>query len=152
MSFKTHLLIVSLIIISVMIFWSLLPKIDHIDRPENSAPIARRIIISHASWGMNCNPYLLENTINTNNMRKKNLKTAYTKDNIFKEISLQCNGKLTCDINAANPWLKHDPQPECTPKSLEIEYRCFSFDRPWRTSTTGGSITLDCTDTSQENP
>jgi hypothetical protein len=144
MSFKVHLFIVSLIIIAVSLIWQL--RGQGTPTPQEAAVIPHVISIIHASWGMNCKDI----AIVQDGMPQDafgNPQTVNPKiklDNVFGPVSMECNGKTECEIQADDAKLGEDPAPECTPKTLEIEYRCFSYDRPWRVKASSGPLKLKC--------
>src|SRR5687768_9678856 len=101
MSFKVHLLIVSVMIVVVYLVWGAIKTLRELAAVQDSAKSAYSITITHASWGLNCP--LMGNDMNT-------LDKAYAKkhpagktakpyeDNVLSIISELCNGKETCDI------------------------------------------------------
>lgn len=72
---------------------------------------------------------------------KKNDKLK--KNNVLELIAKACNNKLKCGIILKPELLGGDPAPDCVGEILEIEYRCFSFDRPWTINSDGKGKTLD---------
>ena len=156
MAFKLHLMIVSFIIVTVYLVWMVMTPAEV---PVPVAPVLGKmdtkiapytVAIIHASWGMNC-PNVLINTdaqtthdpyVNTRNKGPVNNKLR--DDNVFAAVSLFCNSKEKCEIAVGDPVLGDDPAPDCTNKVLEIQYRCYSYDRPWTVRAATGSLTLDC--------
>ncbi len=147
MSFKVHLIIVACIIAAVYVIWELMHAgSTAVTAQGDPRGIPRMIAVTHASYGLNCrnvavnNDAVPQDAFNTG--KTPNPKLA--EDNVFSSISLKCNGATECDIPLDDPALGEDPAPGCTPKMLEVEYRCFSYDRPWRVRTSSGVIKLIC--------
>ena len=149
MSFKVHLIIVSCIIVAVLLVWQFMPA--PITKPSENAsinvPVAPTysLAITHASWGLTCSG----NSINSDDTRtsflsKSNVKNALREDNILEAVSRLCNGKPNCDISTDESMLGTDPAPGCNNKIIEIEYRCFSYDRPWNVKSFAASVSLNC--------
>lgn len=144
MSFKVHLLIVSLIIVAVSLMWEVMGQST--PQPQEIPVVPRVISITHASWGLNCKNIAIiqEGTPQDAFGNPQTVNTKLKEDNVFGPVSLECNGKTECEIQADGSTLGDDPAPECTPKMLEIEYRCFSYDRPWRVKASSGPLKLKC--------
>lgn len=147
MSFKIHLLIVTFIILAVTIIWEFKPDAVQLTDQGDNGEISRRIIVNHASWGLNCLQYDIEssNRVKTPYRTKESKNKGIFKDNAYKAVALACNGELECEVRASDEIISPEPEPNCQPKSLDIEYRCFSYDRPWRVQTEGGTVKLECT-------
>jgi hypothetical protein len=131
MSLKIHLIIVGIIIFCVFLGWQLLQWSKPAPTPE-VVQTDREIEIIRASWGLSCN--------NRFNMRPKTAPAGNftdTDDGVIKENNLLqvasalCNLKPQCAIRNSADSLGFDPAPDCVDKQIEIEYRCFSYDRPW---------------------
>lgn len=141
MSFKIHLIVVSFIIVVVYVSWQLISKTP-VQAPVVPAASKYSISVIHASWGLNCVIHKSDNGnegyISDTSQRK--LQT----DNVLVEVSQLCNGKLKCDIPIKAATLGADPAPECNGKALEVEYRCFSYDRPWIARGTSGKLGINC--------
>ena len=57
-----------------------------------------------------------------------------------------CNLKKKCDVLNSPKTVGDASVPECHNKEMVIEYRCFSFDRPWSiTIDNDATGTIDCT-------
>ncbi len=153
MSFKTHLLVVSFIIATVYGVWQLLyvhpqPAIVEVPQPQAGD---KSIQIIRASWGLNCanmrfaqngapeSPATFANSSPTVPQIKEN--------NVLEAVSRLCNGQPACSIAPTVEILGTDPQPQCFDKKLEIEYRCFAFDRPWRVRGNNTTLQIDCSKT-----
>lgn len=134
MPFKIHLIIVSCIIAVVLLAWETLPKKSN-QQPATAGAQSRRIIVTHASWGLNCRGVVVSGKPQPDKIKE---------DNVFSSVSLACNGKTECELTSSDAQLGPDPMPECNNKTLEVEYRCFSYDRPWNVKTQGGSVKLMC--------
>ena len=143
MSFKAHLLVICLIIIGVYFAWGSMnvpkapEKVVVIDAPNT-------ITLTHATWGLNCHKVLSTIAKPSDPYADSDKNNKSGPDNILKQVATLCDGKQACDIIADVNTLGPDPFPECTPKSLDIEYRCFSYDRPRIISTTAGNASLRC--------
>ena len=145
MSFKLHLIIVSFIIISVYLAWQMMNAPAPAPQAETQGA-TYHISVIHASWGVNCR--LLANI--ENGKPAENPYAAATDenklkvDNVLPVVSGLCNGKQSCDIPIDIQTLGDDPSPNCTIKMLEVEYRCFSYDRPRSEKIIGTMLSLHC--------
>ena len=155
MNWKFHAIAVTAIMIVIVGIFVATGKINV---PAGGKPPAvnpnvpdsdRFIQIAKANWGFNCNRFIeqynqaveAQKKIDPYNTQK--LVDPVRQNNVLLEISNQCNGKVTCQI-AADPKALGDPYRNCR-KFLEVEYRCFSFDRPWPvTAEQGTTLTIDC--------
>jgi len=145
MSFKIHLLIVTCIIAAVFIIWQLMQTTTDTSKASDSKGITHVIAITHASLGLNCRELAINNdTTPRDAFGNMKVNPKLMEDNVFGAVSLKCNGSTQCEVFVDSPELGVDPAPECNPKTLEVEYRCFSYDRPWRVKATSGSIKLLC--------
>jgi hypothetical protein len=143
MSFKLHLIIISFIITAVYLAWRLMdssPASVPAVAPSKESPYS--ITISHASWGLNCR-YKTRNNESDNFAGAKD-SSPLREDNVLAKISQECNGKLHCSIPVSTDMLGPDPAAQCYEKELSIEYRCFSYDRPWHAKASSGTLTIDC--------
>lgn len=148
MSFKIHLIIISVIIVMVFLVWSMSGSEPP---PPAPVPVAQKvssysIAISHASWGLNCakRPVSVNNSTSSyDTFAGTDVASKFHEDNVLLKVSEICNGKLQCDIPFTPDILGDDPQPDCD-KVLDIEYRCFSYDRPWRVRSSSGSLSINC--------
>lgn len=151
MPLKTHLIIVSIIIASVLGVWQVarhMPKTVQLPKKQSDT---RAIEVVRASWGLNCLDSFASapqkgdafgRTFAHNNPLKEN--------NILVKVSEACNLRAQCVIRNDVEQLGFDPAPECPGKEIIVEYRCFSYDRPWRiTIPSRESAAIDCT---QQNP
>lgn len=153
MPFRIHLLIISAIIGIIYLAWQYMyatpveaPVI--VEQPvEEEASENKSIQIIHATWGMNCSNVQFgavkeEHVANYANDTQN--KKPVNDDNVLEAVGKLCNGKISCAIAINTDTLGPDPMPQCYDKQLEIEYRCFAFDRPWRVKSTNAPITIDC--------
>jgi len=141
MPFKVHLIIVSIIIIAVYFAWQVM-NYASIPTAASSSSTQYSISITHASWGLNCRNLTAASHDAFTTAKPENSKLR--PDNVFASISRLCNGQQQCDIPFDETTLGEDPAPDCNGKTLEIEYRCFSYDRPWNISVSSGPLTLKC--------
>ncbi len=148
MPFKVHLLIIACIIIAVLLSWQFMPKTPAHTAETRNAKILT-ISITHASWGLNCPSVAINSDASRHDafMNKPVTNTKLHEDNVLGPVGILCNGTTKCDVTPDETTLGTDPAPECTSKSLEIEYRCFSYDRPWNVKTTTAAVSLHCDQT-----
>ena len=147
MSFKFHIIVVSSLIFIMIVAWVVLsnkPAVVAASKTENST---YSVTITHASWGLNClqaeeGGYGVQQATPLY-LNEKNSQTLKP-DNVLVKVSALCNGKLTCTIPIKPEILGTDPAPDCFSKLLEVEYRCFSFDRPWTVHSGKEDIKIDC--------
>lgn len=143
MSFKLHLIIISCIIIAVMLIWQVMNSGISISPQVTATKPQYSLLISHASWGLNCRNVTINSGLlpNAAGAGKNNL---LREDNVLGAVAPLCNGKVRCDIVANESTLGKDPSPACADKVLEVEYRCFSYDRPWTAKSSTGKLSLTC--------
>lgn len=148
MSFKIHLLIVSVIILVVYLVWGISRS-----TPDTGSSIADTkptyvISVTHASWGLNC-PDIAGNDdiLDKAYVKKSDLanKRPY-QDNALAIVSDYCNSKTDCDIPLSGELFKGMAPKQCSEKKLAVEYRCFTYDRPWRAeaSNIDGMLSITC--------
>jgi hypothetical protein len=146
MSFKLHLIIVSVIIVLVYLAGKIFLTVPlPATTPMSTKKSPFSIAITHATWGLNCRYRLTEGMENDDGFVKD-----IRVDNALKKVSELCNDKPSCTIAINENTLGRDPYPGCFEKELDIEYRCYSFDRPWRVRGNSGTISIDCTKLSNE--
>ena len=147
MSFKIHLLFISVIIVVVYLAW------QYLNQPPASPQAVQftqkqQLIISHASWGLNCPHNAATNGNSPSGANdayaRKETKNTLHEDNVLAPIAKLCNGQFSCDISIDNSTLGDDPASDCNPKSFDIEYRCFSYDVPRTATTMSKALTIDC--------
>ena len=142
MNFNTHLLIVSVLIVVGYGFWHFGVQ-KPAQAPAQGSVVSRySISISQASWGVNCQARSSLYDEQTNDGFSKATGTPLKPNNVFRPVSQACNGKVSCDITRT--VLGPDPDPECPEKLLEVEYRCFAYDRPWKVRGFDNQLTIDC--------
>jgi hypothetical protein len=146
MPFKVHLLIVAIIIAAVYIIWGIMHTAAPVVQAGDPKTMSRMIAVTHASWGLNCRNVMISNDDNAQDAfgTGKQPNPKLSEDNVFSAVSLMCNGKSQCEVPASDPQLGEDPAPDCAIKNLEIEYRCFSYDRPWKVKLSSGVAKLQC--------
>ena len=146
MSFKSHLLIVCVIILAVYLAWGVTrakPK-----TPEQSKTVsAYTINITHADWGLNC-PNFAEspNTLDKAYVKKTPSNGKPQKDNALQIVSGLCNGKESCEFPVNDETFEGLVNQDCGEKKLEVEYRCYAFDRPWHARASSGMLSITCED------
>jgi hypothetical protein len=148
MSFKSHLLIVTVIILVVYLAWGVTrakPK-----APEQAAAVsAYTINIAHADWGLNC-PVFAEspNSLDKAYVKKAPSSTAGKpqKDNALEIVKSLCNGKEACEFPVNDETFAGLVSQDCGEKKLEVEYRCYAFDRPWYARASAGMLAITCED------
>lgn len=147
MTFKIHLIIVSFIIVIVYVTWQLMSSHVRTASTPTQTESQYSISIIHASWGLNCK------NINTDNNATSyegyaatgtTTKDMLRADNALAKVSELCNGKLQCSITVKADAIGFDPAPTCQDKLLEVDYRCFSYDRPWNIKASNGALNIDC--------
>lgn len=135
MPLKTHLIIVGSIILCVFIGWQiLLYSTAQAPQPQNPQTQGRAIEIIRASFGLNCvsDPASRGSTLSTaGDFAFKEGSDSIKENNALQTVSERCNLKTRCTIINQAEWVGFDPAPKCYSKLLSVEYRCFSFDRPW---------------------
>ena len=132
MKLKNHLIAIAVITFVVLIAWKLLQAQAPAPAPGNSAaPSPYNIIIVRASWGLNC----LERFASADQI---------SENNIQQPIINLCNGKAECIISISEANKVFNFLPECTDKVMEVDYRCFSFDRLRSVKASNGQLELKC--------
>ena len=144
MQFKVHLLIILCIIIVMSLVLRFMQNSTITNNVAAVKP-SHTLSIIHASWGLNCKSTVINNDANKDAFLNKNdQNTKLKEDNVLGPVSRLCNGNVKCDITLGESSLGADPEPNCNNKILEIQYRCFSYDRPWNVKSKGSSISLKC--------
>lgn len=146
MSFKIHLVVVACIITAVYMIWELMHLGGTPPQTVDQRGIPHMIAVTHASLGLNCRNMAISNDATPHDAfsNGKSANTKLVEDNVFPAISLKCNGLTECVFALDDPDLGEDLAPDCNPKTLEIEYRCFSYDRPWIVKASSGAVRLIC--------
>ncbi len=146
MSFKIHLLVISIIILTFYFITQIF--MTHKLEPQSNTPSLIKgspytITIERASWGANC--HIAPTDKNNNSYLQSDDVNKKTKENnVIKSVAQLCNGKAKCDILINPNTLGEDPFPACMYKILQVEYRCFSVDRLRKKEATEGVLAIDC--------
>lgn len=149
---KFHVIAISLICMIVAAIYELTGA----NVPATSAAqgSGRSIRISTATWGLNCNPYILsakqaqskaplKKDANGQVIPSKSLQPVVL-NNVLESVKTLCEGKPTCELFASNEVLGVDPIEGCF-KKLDVHYRCFNADRLIITQTNQGELLkLNC--------
>lgn len=148
MPFKTHLAIVTAILLVVYFVWQTLgsrvPQEKPLIRTEAVSPYS--ISIANANWSRNCLQNLPSYSLKSDGFAKLSegtLEREKTNDLVSK-LSELCNGKNRCELLTESLSSPNDPTANCAKSELEVEYRCFSYDRPWRVSSESGKLAINC--------
>lgn len=145
MPFKVHLLIISCIIIVVLLAWQFMQFSASTAVKKIAEKPSHTLSITHASWGLNCRNIAINSDASRDVFLNKNdPRSKLREDNVLAPVSRLCNGNVKCDINLGESDLGSDPVPDCGSKILEVEYRCFSYDRPWKVKSSGAKLSLKC--------
>ena len=133
MTLRTHLIIVALIIVSVFIGWETMQTISARRAARALMESGRAIEIVRASWGLNCPAGTRDSHSEgvTGFMEGRSNPPSVRENNILEVVSALCNLKPQCSIHNSPQTFGSDPAPDCIEKEISIEYRCFSYDRPW---------------------
>jgi len=143
MSFKFHLLIVSIIIIAL--FGIIKLMVNKSQQPQQVVVVETspyKISIERADWGANCKNIVANKR--TDNYLQPSDPRKSTENNVLEPVKNICNDKPACDIPISGDALGGDPLPECGYKILQVEYRCFAIDRLRISKASEGSIVIDC--------
>lgn len=145
MSFRMHLSIIVFIVTAIYGAWFVFAKNTPLPGlQQTTSPYS--ISISQASWGLNCRPSPSHFEATSGGFAvdsSTGLKLA--PGNVQANVAELCDGKPRCEIPLNFQPAGKDPAPDCPEKELEVEYRCFSFDRPWRIRSTSAPMVIDCT-------
>lgn len=141
MQLKHHLIVITLIILSVFSVWQVMiePPPAPVTPPTSVTTVKAKVIdIVRASWGMECNT-LLDEITNTDTYisaygglipdNPAEAREKLKENNVLDIVKAKCNGKVECEITNSIEYMETDLAPFCYEKLLEIEYRCFSFDK-----------------------
>ena len=132
MNFKIHLIIISAIILALYTALQFRPE----PTAENPIIMATQdngdfaISVAGATWRGNCPPLDPEKTSNRNN--------------VLTRVVELCNGKSECNIPLNVATLGYVTEDSCPDRMLEVEYRCFSYDKLWNASSYVKSLTINC--------
>src|SRR4051812_37845394 len=110
MSFKVHLLIISVIILMVYVGWMFLNREPTLVATRLVNAPKQQITVVHASWGMNClrstGAAATPSAVNDAYV-SKDAKNKLHEDNVLATVAKLCNGQTECDI-AADPTVLGD--------------------------------------------
>jgi hypothetical protein len=148
MNFKHHLIVVAVITLVVYFAWQQMNGASS-TAPNTAESSGNYVInVTHASWGLNCNKISINgsNKVSDPFANKSEDTNLVKEDNLLAKVSAHCNGKTECAI-ANNPeTIGEKFLPECTTKNFDIEYRCFSYDRPRFIVNSSKDVVLRCVD------
>lgn len=137
MESKNHIILVIMVALIALLVWQFIPKQQPVVEvaAEDPADDGHYIRIHSASWGLNC-PVRTDGTTSNDSMLAPDTPVMQLKrDNVLSLISKKCNGKNECEVfNTPSTFNADDdknPDRNCD-KQLEVEYRCFTFDRLWK--------------------
>lgn len=103
------------------------------------------ITISNATYGYNCKDTEARAAASGTVDPFASGLPPIRRNNVLTKVSDLCNGKPSCGITVNSDVLGGDPAPGCG-KELEVEYRCFSYDRPrMEKKTEATRLEIDCT-------
>lgn len=149
---KFHIIAISLICIIV----AAISKLSGVNTPiaNRVQGSSRSIHIYSATWGLNCNPYILSarqaqanapaNKDATGQIIPGKPLNPVALNNVLERVKTLCEGKPTCDLFASIDVLGLDPIEGCF-KQLDVRYRCFTSDRLSITQTNQGELLkLNC--------
>jgi hypothetical protein len=132
MTFKNHLIAIAVISVVVLVAWNVFQRAKPAEQPvaaTNTSPY--QIIIVRASWGLNCT-------------ERFGSSDKIHENNIHEAIANLCNGQINCSVAISDVVKFFNPLPQCTDKQLEVDYRCFSFDRLRSAKTSSGQLQITC--------
>lgn len=157
MNNTTHIILIALLLLLVL-FGAHIASKATLSQPPPTGPIiideTRFINIIRASWGENCDGQKrrVSTSVTLGLSEQGTYETPYyevEENNAYQIVSEKCNDQSYCDLTATSGFLGFDPAPHCT-KLLTIEYRCFSYDKPWvKQAKEKQSMHIDCSDKPQ---
>ncbi len=109
-------------------------------------PIGDRFVtIWEGRWGLNCNEIADRFRNRRPGAPPAPPKQLVKFNNVRDKIAPLCDGKRDCEFIADVETLGNPaPNSGCRP-TLELVYRCYSYDRPWRvTANMGEMVTINC--------
>lgn len=144
MPLKFHSIVACAIILALFLGWQgiryFAPRAAAV---ADAAAPGNAIHIIRASWGLNCGHDAAGAMRTFADDRESN---KIIENNILQTIQRFCDGKAACTLHNTVEFMGTDPAPACPNKEMAIEYRCYSFDRPWHlTLPFQASGTADCT-------
>lgn len=152
---RFHAIAISAIcLVIVLVFSFAAPKPAPVAM-SNEPQTSNRIEVYQANWGLNCNVDIARTLkVRQTNLPPRDEKgqvipykplVPAQKNNVILPVSTLCNTQVMCQIEATSTNLGGiDPLETCY-KQLEVQYRCFTYDRIHTETVDQGSIlTLDC--------
>lgn len=134
---KFHLIAMSIIIGVISLVFFMIQRFQTPDLPVEEQPdiVAsdRVIFVSKASFGLNCNEVYerFKEREHTMGVPIPNGMVESKPNNALLAITELCNGKKYCSFTATDSKFGLEPMSNCI-RELEVEYRCFSYDRVWK--------------------
>ncbi|MCI5049593.1 MAG: SUEL-type lectin domain-containing protein [Rickettsiales bacterium] len=145
---KFHIMAVSMMITAAIIVFLVAGNKEQIAAEAGISGVdPNKVIDIHsATWGENCN-YVLD--LKRKDYARRNLPTDgldnMERNNVLHKMKELCGGKFTCQIKATPKVLENKKHPSCR-KRLDVEYRCFAYDRLWQVKAAmGENLVIDCT-------
>ena len=106
----------------------------------------RYIQIDSATWGRDCDPYVVEALKKWSPLQKPPTPRprSAVNNNALPAVKAACNDKLTCRFIATSDWVGDEPLASCF-KRIVIRYRCFAYD-PLTVIDAGqnDAVSIDC--------
>lgn len=124
-NWKFHAIALGTITLMIVIVFSLTYKPKPTATDPNTPTSDRFIQIHSASYGLNCNARLKYRRPANGAVEEMMV------NNVLLDVSRMCNGKVSCNIDVRDTSFSKKFPAGCA-KELEVEYRCFSWDRPWK--------------------
>ncbi len=145
MNSKAHFAIIIALVIGMLAAWQIMLNRANVPTPAASDTIAERYIsIVRANYGLNC---LTDNNDAQPYPATPSETRVFRENNILIPASNACNGRIKCSIDGKTLLSGADSASKCKAKAIEIEYRCFSYDRLWTARNPGGNgVIIDCTE------
>lgn len=147
--FRVHAFFLTLLAILILIAYQMYRQRASI-LPDSGDVFVR---ISSASFGLNCRPEDLRPSADAAPIKalgkfadpqQDEKDKLVVQDNALSAISERCNGKTSCALTATPEALGLLVSGSCR-RQLNVEYRCFSYDRPWlATIRPGETLLIDC--------
>ncbi len=148
MQARVHLLLILLTVFVIgmaALFWVQANEV-FAPEPVAKADSSRVISIARADWGLNCQgkPNRKASGPVAQGMAPPPKVYEIPDNNAYAKVAALCDGQLACSFDADEDTLGPDPAPGC-PKTLAVEYRCFSYDAAWRIEgKPGSSMSINC--------
>jgi hypothetical protein len=149
MPLKLHFIAICFITVLVFVVWKITQSAPIEPVTIQAEPVSSHAIsIIHATWGNNCKEFLGSSKGGGNSGFANDPQSAsgIREDNVLLPVSSICNGKQKCTIELSEKTFGINPVPNCA-KTLEVQYRCFSFDRPWTAKSDDNNLSIVCNST-----